>query len=311
MRLTTISQTLPRLFPRLALHALLLAVVLVARPAPAAEGLPYGQGLFWKLERGGAAPSYLLGTMHVTDGRVLDLPPEVRQPFDRAGSATFEVLMTDDVQGSMAQAMIFTDGRTLDGVLGPELFARAAEAAAAYGMAPKDLRYFRPWALTMIFSVPLSEFGRLAAGDQALDDWLQSEAGRQGKKLLQLETIDEQIATFNGLSEADQVALLDVTIGQNAEIDVWFKNILERYLARDVSAIYAQMTEQSTAMNPDLATTFQSRFIDQRNQRMATRMAPQLAEGNAFVAVGALHLPGEQGILRLLERQGYRVTRVY
>jgi hypothetical protein len=44
---------------------------------------------------------------------------------------------------------------------------------------------------------------------------------------------------------------------------------------------------------------------------MVERLRPRLAEGGAFVAVGALHLPGEEGILRLLERQGYRVTRLY
>jgi uncharacterized protein YbaP (TraB family) len=57
------------------------------------------------------------------------------------------------------------------------------------------------------------------------------------------------------------------------------------------------------------------RFIDElvikRNKRMAERMQKVLKKGNAFIAIGALHLPGEMGVLRLLEKQGYRVSMVY
>jgi uncharacterized protein YbaP (TraB family) len=53
------------------------------------------------------------------------------------------------------------------------------------------------------------------------------------------------------------------------------------------------------------------RLLFQRNRRMVERMAVRLAEGNAFIAIGALHLPGDQGVLALLEQQGYEVSVVY
>ena len=52
-------------------------------------------------------------------------------------------------------------------------------------------------------------------------------------------------------------------------------------------------------------------LIDQRNARMVTRMEPFLKRGQAFIAIGALHLPGEVGVLNLLAKQGYRVSVVY
>ncbi|MBI3774645.1 MAG: TraB/GumN family protein [Gammaproteobacteria bacterium] len=52
-------------------------------------------------------------------------------------------------------------------------------------------------------------------------------------------------------------------------------------------------------------------LIDARNLRMLERMAPRLKEGKAFVAVGALHLPGDHGLLRLLEKAGYHVSAMY
>ena len=59
-----------------------------------------------------------------------------------------------------------------------------------------------------------------------------------------------------------------------------------------------------------LAREFQRRLIVDRNQRMAERMEPWLKQGGAFIAVGALHLPGEQGLIRLLRQRGYSVRVV-
>jgi len=62
---------------------------------------------------------------------------------------------------------------------------------------------------------------------------------------------------------------------------------------------------------PADAALLDSRVLLDRNRRMAQRMARRLFEGNAFIAVGALHLPGDGGVLQLLQQQGYTVTAVY
>ena len=60
-----------------------------------------------------------------------------------------------------------------------------------------------------------------------------------------------------------------------------------------------------------LASRFKKRLLIDRNYRMVRRMRPRLMEGNSFIAVGALHLPGAEGIIHLLEKEGYRVSPVY
>ena len=60
-----------------------------------------------------------------------------------------------------------------------------------------------------------------------------------------------------------------------------------------------------------MAELFDRRFITERNHLMVERMRPRLAEGGAFIAIGVLHLPGEEGILALLKNQGYEVSAVY
>jgi uncharacterized protein YbaP (TraB family) len=56
--------------------------------------------------------------------------------------------------------------------------------------------------------------------------------------------------------------------------------------------------------------SFKSLLLDTRNQRMAERAVPFIAEGNAIIAVGALHLPGETGLVQFLRDRGYKVTAV-
>ncbi len=311
MRLKVRPDPLYWLVPRVALAAFVLTVLLVGRLALAAGDLPNGQGLLWKIERAGLAPSYLFGTIHITDERVLDLPPAVEAAFGAARSATFEVIMTDELRMTMARAMVLRNGRTLESILSPELFREAAAAGARYGFGPEQLKYFKPWALAMFFSVPKAEFARSAMGAVPLDQWLQTEAQARGKPVYALETGDEQIALFNELSEADQLAMLESAIEDNARIEALFEDMTARYLARDVGGIYSEMLVQSQSMNKQLLEMFLLRFNDERNRTMIARMAERLAEGGAFIAIGALHLPGERGLVSLLQNQGYRVERAY
>ena len=87
--------------------------------------------------------------------------------------------------------------------------------------------------------------------------------------------------------------------------------LLDAYKQRDLGAMLAINKQAMDAGDQRLARDFQRRLIIDRNRRMADRMQQYLKEGNAFVGVGALHLPGEQGLLELLEQRGYSVRAVY
>lgn len=295
----------------MAASVLALLVLLIARPALPAAEVVNGQGLLWQIERPGALPSYLFGTIHISDERVLNLPQPVREAFEGANSATFEVIMTDEVTAKMAQAMVLSDGRTLDAIVDRALFEETTAAGRRYGIPPETLKLFKPWALATVFSVPKFELARTSAGDLPLDQWLQAEATRRGTPIYALESADEQIALFNDLPEADQVTFLAAAVESNGQIDAVFEEMTRLYLARDVGAIYHNMIEQTSTLGGGLAQTFLLRFNADRNRIMVERMAERLHAGGAFVAVGALHLPGDTGLLSLLEERGYTVQRVY
>jgi hypothetical protein len=83
------------------------------------------------------------------------------------------------------------------------------------------------------------------------------------------------------------------------------------YLAGDLAGIFRLSVEPARRLGPDFAANSIVRLIDDRNRVMVARMQGLLARGGAFVAVGAAHLPGDTGVLHLLEREGYQVTKVY
>jgi uncharacterized protein YbaP (TraB family) len=293
--------------------ALGLAVILLAvgRPASAGAEMPYGQGLLWQIDGAGPEPSYLFGTMHTADEEVTDLAAPVLDALERAQSLSLEVIMTPEAQMSLGFAMMLSDGRTLEQVVGPDLFQRAVTAGRPYGFGQDQFRLFKPWAVMTLLSLPPSEVKRQAAGEKALDHRLQEAATQRGLALHGLEQIEEQIAMFNDMAEDDQIAMLDATIAQSDQVEVMFEKMRAAYLDQNPAQIFEMMQAQQTGVDPRLVETFTERLLDARNERMAERMQPRLAEGGAFVAVGALHLPGEGGILKLLEGQGYQLTRLY
>ncbi len=280
--------------------------------ARAAGALPYGEGVLWQVQAAGQEPSFIFGTIHVADKRVIHLPAPVRDTFAMARSATFELIVSPEMQVSMGQASLLTDGRQLDQILGPELFEKAVATAGEYGLPAQAIPMLKPWALVPIFTFPPHQFALIAGGNAPLDEMLQGEAARLGKKVYALETAEEQLGLFENMPESQQVSMLRSLLRDVAATRSQFETMILSYLERDIAAIFKVMVEQA-ALEEDQAAAeaFQEDFVVARNKRMVERLRDILAEGNSFVAVGALHLPGEEGILALLAAKGYEIKRIY
>ena len=287
--------------------------VTAAAPAPATSPIrapaalqEFERGLLWRVEKGGAAPSFVFGTIHVADPRVTQLPPAVASAFEGAKSFAMEAVL--DIENSLkfAQATMLSDGRDLESLAGPELFAKTERLMQSYGVPHEVLRTMKPWAVMAMLSLPQS-------GDRAaLDMQLYQSALERGKPVHGLETIEEQIEVFEGLPMDAQLALLSNTVDQYDAITRMTGRVIDAYLARDLAAIRRineQMQVNSSARGED--KLLMKRALGDRNPRMVERMCALIDAGGAFIAVGALHLPGEGGVLSLLARQGYRLSRVY
>jgi uncharacterized protein len=287
-------------------HPGLLAIGLVLMSwlgGAGADGLT--RGLLFEVSGCYAAPSYLFGTIHSDDPRVIRLPAVVQAQFDKAQGFVMEAIPDPDSVRKATALMHYADGRTLKQVLPAPLYGQAISALASRGLSEGDVKTLKPWALVTLLSSPPT------ANGEFLDMRLYGAALAQGKPVVGLETMDEQIALFDRLSETEQVALLNQTLATYHELRSVFQRLVAAYLLRDLSALVQLNDMYRRWGSEELAERFEQAVINERNAHMAERMQPLLAQGGQFIAVGALHLPGPKGLLQRLTDQGCKVRTVY
>lgn len=286
------------------LSATLPAQTVEPSDATATEAvLDTSHGLLWRIESAGGTSSHLFGTIHVAEPAVLQLPSPVRAVFDAADLLVVEVVLEPGDYLKIARRMKLTGGQTLPGLIGESLYSRVLHAAHSRDIS-QPLRRLRPWAVATLLVTPRS------ISAMVLDQQLERDAVMMGKPVMALESVDEQLAVFENMSIDDQVDLLHEAVLATLEFEVYYGELLVAYLNRDLARL-VHLSRLHLAQRTRLKQTLQVRLVDQRNQRMIERLSPILRQGGAFIAVGALHLPGEAGLLQRLNDQGYRVVREY
>ena len=265
---------------------------------------PNGRPLLWKIDAPGSASNYIMGTIHLDDERILELPDTVLSRLRSADQLMLELKLDQRTSLDIMRRMIFTDGRTLSQVIGEDLYTDVSEhLSASNGIPVNMLSVLKPWAAMVILLRPENSSGTF------LDKHLGQIARNDGIPVLGLETVDEQLAAFDDIALDDQALLLQSTIDDIGEKEIVYRQLLDAYIAGDMESIVA-ISNATQPGDPRLAGLFQENLIDRRNRRMYQRMQPLLGQGNTFIAVGALHLPGENGLLSMLKQQGYTLTRL-
>ena len=262
-------------------------------------------GLLWEVSKAGGEPAYLFGTIHSEDPDVLQLARPVQQAFTDSQTVVLEMLLDVDAMRYSGTAMLLLEGRSLSDMIGQALFRQVATAMQSRGITTTVLERMQPWAAAVVLSMPAPETG------QVLDAMLYQRALQQDKNVYGLETVQEQLAVFESLSAADQVLLLKDAVASFSEIDATHAELLAAYKQRDLKKLLAISDDSMQQGDQRLANEFQQRLVVDRNHRMVERMSQYLQLGKAFIAVGALHLPGDEGLLNLLEQQGYRLRCLY
>ncbi len=261
-----------------------------------------GGGMLWKIEGRGSRPSFILGTIHSGDERVLSLPEAVNRSFDGAASFAMEVEMDTATILQSASAMFLTGGRDLPEILGDDLFGRVVEAMAGRNVSGSMLKMMKPWAVIVLLSAPAS------GSTVFLDQMLYKRALEQGKNVQGLESPEEQLGVFESMSMEQQVTMLEGTLRKLPGMPALIEEMIQAYVADDLQKL-AELGLSSMG-DAGVDERFLKRINEDRNHRMVKRMMPRIDEGGAFIAVGALHLPFETGILKLLEDRGCTVTPV-
>ncbi|MDK4739749.1 MULTISPECIES: TraB/GumN family protein [unclassified Rhizobium] len=275
-----------------------------------------GKGIFWKIEKSGLKPSWLLGTMHVSDARVVTMPKGAAEAS--AGADTIVVESDEILDDKKAMAALFgnpslmmlTDGSTISQHLSPEENAKLEAGLKQRGVSLATVAHMQPWLISSSFEMTGCEVRRKTAGMKFLDQKLASDAIASGKQVKGLETLAEQAKAMSDLPIELHVKSLIQTLELGDKINDVNETMTDLYLAGNIGAIVPMLKNivPDQNLSDDDTAAFEQRIILDRNKVMAERAAPILAKGNAFIAVGALHLVGDQGLVELLRKQGFTVT---
>lgn len=282
-----------------------------------ADAIPNGRGIFWKIEKPGLAPSWLLGTMHVTDPRVLTMPEPARKAAAEASTIVIESdEILDEKKAAAAMLMhpeltMFTDGKTIRDKLSPEQATRLEAGLKERGLALAAVQRMQPWIISSFVALPACEMARKAKGASFLDKHIAEDAVKAGKNVVGLETLAEQLQAMADLPTEFHLQALIETLELGDRMNDVIETMTTLYLSGDIGMTMPMLqivSPAQTGKEKSSYADFEQRIVTDRNHVMAERAAPVLAKGGAFVAVGALHLPGEEGLVELLKKQGFTLT---
>ncbi len=275
-----------------------------------AHSVPYGSGRFWRVEKAGMAPSYVFGTFHVPEATRLGLTDVVLDALRRTSRIVVEV----DSTAARAQTRALNrPSRPLEQNLGADMMRELTS------LLPPESKIDPASTVS-----PLEVLARIEVmpcmfeGGPAMDSLIQDWARSKGLPVVGLEAPGDAVAMFSAMNERQAWELVRETIRQYKAVarDDAYQTVLALYLADETQAVLdlSRLMSERAGSDPGharaMADLLTEHLMTQRNLAWRKEINSQLEKGGTFIAVGAGHLPGENGILALIERAGYKVTRL-
>ena len=263
----------------------------------------FSNAVLWKVSNAGKSSSYIFGTIHVSDPRITNLPDPVKSALNNSDTFVMEALPTPEEALALSQMMFYADGTTLKDYLDDELFQRIAKVLSIFQLPIEAAAVLKPWAAFLIMNYPADNM-------MTLDLKLLEIATRQGARTMGLETLSEQGAIFSEMTLNKQLKLLLDTVCNYDLVNQGIEEMKEFYLQRDLNGLLNASAQHPYADEP-VYKELNKKLLTDRNKIMIDRMQSVLQEGGAFIAIGALHLPGNDGVIAGLSQQGYKITAIY
>lgn len=250
----------------------------------------------------------LFGTVHALPKGENWLSPAIKARLDAADTLVLEAVLPADkmaLQPLIAQIGLREGQKPVAARVSKELAPKVAELAAKAGIPLLAMDRMDSW----LAAITLGEASLTSIGIDAsagVEPALEARARVLKKPVIGLETVEQQLRYFDNLPEADQVAMLETTLGDAATAKADTDRLIGLWRAGDVDSITRDFAQEAKA-SPLLMKI----LLTDRNARWADWIAGVMKRpGNVFVAVGAGHLGGDDGLLALLKARGLSVVRL-
>lgn len=280
-----------------------------------ADAMPHPEGLLWQATRDGLELT-LFGTYHfahrLTGAHLAALEPLV------AASDQVLLEMSPDDRGRLQTALaedpsllFITSGPALPDLLGEADWQRFSAEMQARGMPVVVASRYRPVWAAMMLGISPCEARSGALEDQGIDDRIGALAGELGKPVRSLEDVLATMTLMDDLPLARQLDMIRMFLNWPGNPDDMGHTLREAYLAEKTGLIWAYGTwlaeKEGQRADMDL---FEDRLLIRRNRAWVDLLTAEPDNQRILVAVGAAHLPGDNGVLNLLAQAGFTVTRL-
>ena len=253
---------------------------------------------------------YVLGSIHFARKDIYPLNQKIENAFDQSDFLVVEANVNDikkiDIQKLMEQA-VYPDNDTLEKHISPETLESLKKETGGLGIPFELLNKQKPWFLAMTL-VALESIKLGLDPNLGIDKYFLSKAEGK-KKMLELESVDEQISLLSGFSDKDQELFLIYTLKDLHIMEQEVNQLTQAWISGDTKSMESLLTK-SLSEDKTLSAIFE-KLIFERNRRMVSKIEDFLrTKGTYFVIVGAGHLVGSQGIIELLRGKGYLLEQL-
>ena len=273
--------------------------------------------LLWKISGNGLEkPSWIFGTHHLVPLTFLDSIAGIREAFDSSEQTVGELDMGNMTQMQMEimQRAMMPQETSYETLMNEADRAKLdSTLTSLLGMGLAQFGRFRPAMLQNLISVTLyQQYYPTLSGGKGLDQYFQEEALKRNRPVVGLENTDDQIRLLLEMQSLErQAALLACMVNHPELLKEEMDQLQQAYLAQDLEALRALYTEEEPD-DPCPATDEEKYALNgARNEKWLEKLPTIMAEHSSFIAVGCLHLPGEEGVIEGLRKLGYKVEPVH
>ncbi len=252
--------------------------------------------------------SYLFGTHHMVPVETATKIEGLFRTFNDCSAVISEFV--DDNPEEMQRQILASSkmDQSIFKLLSPENEALLDSALQAeLSLSLSNVQYMRPNVIAMIYEMTVCErVLKSQAGDMAMDSYFQVAGSELGKAVYGLETIDDQLKMLlRSIPIERQAEILVETIRNSKNIKKENERLDSLYTSGDLNALYNMLVEAE-----DMTEAEKFLLVDERNHDWLPKIEKHIKQEPCFIAVGALHLPGNDGLINLLRKAGYKVKAV-
>jgi len=260
--------------------------------------------LLWKISGNNLSkPSYLYGTMHSRDKRAHEFGDSVLAKMEECDAVALEILTSDMSANPFAMlGYIMMKDTTLDMLLNDEDYRLvknyAAENLGIYGLVVDKI-------MPVFTSGLITEMLMGNDMEETVDEFFEKTAIDKHKKTIGIETVEEQLSALSQISLKEQAEMLAEQLHTMAQDSVTFEKLMDCYQRQNLPCLQEIYTSE------DVSDAFDKALVTTRNHIMAYRIDSIIRLQSTFIAVGALHLAGENGLIELLKKNQFTVSPVF